>query len=199
MEKIINLIRTIARAGVWCSGSVMLIIAILITAEVISRKAFSYHIIAADELAGYALAITTSWSISFTLLERGHIRVDALYMILPNKLKAILDIIGLFALSVFPLSLTWYAYHMLTNSWELGKVSNTAMAMPLWIPQGIWFIGLIFFALTTVVLLLRVLVLFAAGDVEQVNRLAGTRSVSSELHDEIDEITVNKQQSYSGR
>lgn len=195
LEKLINLIRIIARAGVWCSGSLMLIVAILITSEVISRKAFSYHIIAADELAGYALAITTSWSISFTLLERGHIRVDALYMILPNKIQAILDIIGLFALSVFPLSLSWYAYHMLNNSWDLGKVSNTAMAVPLWIPQGIWFIGLIFFSFTTVILLLRTLVLFSIGDVEQVNRLAGTRSVSNELHDEIDEITLDKQQS----
>ena len=110
---------------------------LLICFDVIVRKFFGFTTGGADELSGYAFAISTSWSLAFVVLHRGNVRVDALYQHLPVRLSAILDWLSLVALGVFMAFLTYYASFVVDMSWAQNSAANTPLATPLWIPQGV--------------------------------------------------------------
>ena len=91
---------------------------------------------------------------------------------------------ALAALAVFVTVLTRYAWEVAAASWKLGALSNSALKMPLWIPQGLWFAGLALFFVTTALLTLRAALALAAGDLATVRRLAGARTIEEEAAEE---------------
>ena len=185
LEKLARSLFFISRFGVWCGGLMMLAAAVVIGVEVVLRKMFLVSLGGADEMASYALAIGTVWALSFALIERVHIRVDALYMRLPNRIGAAFDILALVSVLAFAGVLTWFAAHVLRTSWNFGATANTPIGTPLWIPQGLWVVGLALFVVTAVVLIARTSAAFLAGDIAAVSRIAGTRSIKEELNEEI--------------
>ena len=52
---------------------------------------------------------------------------------------------------------------------------------PLWIPQSLWLLGLLFFVVVIVLLLARSIIALARGEYSTVARLIGTRSVDEEV------------------
>jgi len=178
----------ISRYAVWCGGTIMIAAAFVIGAEVVLRKVFLISLGGADEMANYALAISTAWSLSFTLLHRAHIRVDALYLRMQPSICALLDVIALMSVLTFAMLLTWFAFDVWQTSWSFGATANTPLGTPLWIPQGLWLLGLGSFVLTILLLLARSLRAIAGGDFAAVNRIAGTRSINEDLQEELNAI-----------
>jgi TRAP-type mannitol/chloroaromatic compound transport system permease small subunit len=175
------------RAGlraVWVGGAILLASAILVSVDVTIRKLFSLSIGGADEISGYAFAIGIAWAFPFALLRRANVRIDALYQHLPARVAALLDIVALIALAVFVTLLTRYAWEVVAGSWRLGALSNSQLKVPLWIPQGLWFLGLALFFATTVVLTLRTALALLSGDLATVRALAGARSIEEDAADE---------------
>ena len=183
VERVEKITRLISRFGTWIGGTLMLMAATIIGLEVVLRKVFLLSLGGADELASYALAIGTVWALSFTLMERAHIRVDALYMILPGRLCACLDILSLVSMTAFAGCLTLYAAGVLQTSLDLQATANTPLATPLWIPQGIWVAGLGVFMLVACLLLLLAVSALVRGNIRNVHRIAGTKSVGEELEE----------------
>ena len=157
MDPLLDLARRIARLGAWFGGVLLIAAALLVGVEVVIRKAFNISVGGADELAGYALAISTSWALAFALLERAHIRIDSLYVHLPVRLCALLDIAGLLLLTAFFGLITWYGYGVFWTSWTLGSRSLSPLGTPLMVPQLIWVLGLAMFLAIAVLLLVRAL------------------------------------------
>ncbi len=180
----------ISRYGVWCGGAMMIAAAFIIGTEVVLRKIFLISLGGADEMANYALAIGTTWALSFTLIHRAHIRVDALYLHFPPLFCAILDIAALLSVLVFSLMLTWYAYDVWQTSWDFDATANTPLGTPIWIPQGLWLIGFASFVLTTLLLLTRSLHALIHRDFATIARVAGTRTVDEELQEELDAVEL---------
>jgi len=185
LDKMEQSLRSVSRLGVWCGGLMMLAATLIIGAEVVLRKIFLLSLGGADEMASYALAIGTVWALSFALIERAHIRVDAVYARLPKRLGAAFDILALVSVLAFTSVLTWFAAHVFLTSWNFDATANTPIGTPLWIPQGLWVLGLVVFVLTTTVLILRTTVAFLAGDIDTVTSIAGTKSIEGELGEEI--------------
>ena len=188
MDQIEKLGLTIAKVGVWCGGMMMVAASFIIGAEVILRKVFLVSLGGADEMASYALALGTVWALSFALLHRSHIRVDALYQHLPRHVCAVLDVVALISVLAFASLLAWYGYEVWYTSWSFDATANTPLGTPLWIPQGLWVLGLFSFVLTTLLLLARALQALLRKDIEAVGRMAGTRSVDEELREEIEAV-----------
>ena len=187
MDPLLGLARRIARAGAWFGGILLIAAALLVGVEVVIRKAFSVSVGGADELAGYALAISTSWALAFTLLERAHIRIDSLYMHLPVRLCALLDIAGLMLLTAFFALITWYGFGVFQTSWTLGARSMSPLGTPLIVPQVLWVLGLVMFLAIAVLLLARALIALIAGDLASVRRLVGSRTLREEVAAEVGE------------
>ena len=187
MDPLLGLARRIARAGAWFGGALLIAAALLVGVEVVIRKVFSLSVGGADELAGYALAISTSWALAFTLLERAHIRIDSLYVHLPVRLCALLDIAGLLLLTAFFALITWYGYGVFQTSYALGARSMSPLGTPLLLPQLLWVLGLVMFLAIALLLLIRALVALVVGDLATVQALVGSRTLSEEVAAELGE------------
>jgi TRAP-type mannitol/chloroaromatic compound transport system permease small subunit len=185
LDPLLGLARRIARAGAWFGGVLLIAAALLVGVEVVIRKVFSLSIGGADELAGYVLAISTSWALAFTLLERAHIRIDSLYVHLPARLRALLDIAGLLLLTAFFALITWYGYGVLQTSYTLGARSMSPLGTPLMLPQLLWVLGLVLFLAIAMLLLIRAIVALIAGDLATVRRLVGSRTLHEEVAAEV--------------
>jgi len=184
LDPALALAERVGLRAVWIGGSLLLASAILVSVDVVIRKLFTVSLGGADELSGYAFAIGIAWAFPFALLRRANVRIDALYQHLPARVSAVLDIVALVALAVFVTVLTRYAWEVASASWRLDALSNSALKMPLWIPQGLWFLGLALFFLTTAALTLRAGLALASGDLATVRKLAGARSIQEEAAEE---------------
>jgi TRAP-type C4-dicarboxylate transport system permease small subunit len=175
----------VARAGALGGGLLILAAALLVSVDVTLRKLLSVTLGGADELSGYALAIGSTWSFAFVLLARGHVRIDALYQLLPRKWAAACDVIAIVALLVFASLIAWHGAGTLAQSWQLGARSNSALAVPLALPQALWWIGYVGFVVCAALLLVRAAAALLAGDLAGANRLIGARSIEEEAADEL--------------
>jgi TRAP-type C4-dicarboxylate transport system permease small subunit len=184
LDRLLAALERIARVAVISGGAMIFAAALLVSFDVVTRKLFGMSLGGADELSGYALAISTTWGFAFVLLARGNVRVDALYQRLPPRMRGVLDLVGLSALALFAIPLARHGYTVLQTSWELEALSNTPLKTPLWIPQALWVAGLVLFAVVLVVLLLRAAMALVQGDAATLQRLAGARSIEEEAADE---------------
>jgi len=170
--------------AVWAGGVLLLAAALTVSVDVVARKVFTVSLGGADELSGYAFAIGSSWAFAFALLRRANVRVDALYQHLPAKACAVLDILALVALGVFVSYLARYGWEVLATSWSLSAQSNSALKVPMWIPQSLWVAGLALFLVTLALLLARALKALFTGDWAKIHELLGARSIKEEADDE---------------
>ncbi len=185
MDRLLEYARLLSRVGAWFGGVLLIVAAFIIGIDVVIRKLFSATIGGADELSGYALAIGSAWSFAFALTERAHVRIDSLYVTLPARLCAVLDILALTILLAFLAMVTWFGYGVLLNTIEFDAHSMSPIATPLIYPQGLWVAGLTLFVAIALLLLTRAVIAFVTGDIATVARLIGSRSVSQEIEQEL--------------
>jgi TRAP-type mannitol/chloroaromatic compound transport system permease small subunit len=184
LDPALTLADRIALRAVWIGGGLLLAAAALVAVDVTIRKLFRLSVGGADELSGYAFAVGVAWAFPFALLRRANVRIDALYQHMPARVAALLDLAALIALAVFVTVLTRYAWEVAAGSWNLGALSNSQLKVPLWMPQGLWFLGLALFFATTLALALRTALALLSGDLATVRRLAGARSIEEEAAEE---------------
>ena len=162
----------------------------MIGIDVVMRKFLARSIGGADEIAGYALAIGTAWSLGAALLDRAHIRIDSLYVKLPMALRVALDFAGLVLFVGFFALVAWHGWGVVEQSWTSGSRSQSALETPTVIPQALWFLGLMAFLGTGAVLFLDALGATLRGDLGAVVRRIGTRSAEEEVEDEIRDLAA---------
>lgn len=169
---------------VWIGGSLILLSAFLVTAEVIMRKFFNVSLAGADELSGYAFGVATSFGMAYTLFERAHIRVDAIYNLFPSPIKTLANLIGILLLAGFVYVICFTAWGLVADTLSHGSRSITPMRTPLSIPQVPWLIGWLFFFLSSVLVFVASLYYLVKGQRAQVNKLIGTKTIDEQIQDE---------------
>lgn len=184
MMRLIAYAHSVSRAGAWVGGALVLLAAVIVAVDVVLRAAFSVTIGGSDELSGYALAVGTAFALALALLDRAHVRIDTLYAVMPVRVAAVLDILATAAMAALAIFLFLQGWRVLAQSWSLGARALTQLNTPLSYPQALWVLGFGWFALVSVLLLLRALALLFSGDAAGVTRLVGTRSAAEELADE---------------
>lgn len=175
---------TLSRIAIWVAGSLTLLSALYITADVIARKFFNSPLGGSDELSGYAFAISVSWALSFATLDRANIRIDAIYQHLPVRIAAFLDWLALIGLAIFMVYLTRYASEVAIGSWHYNSTANSILATPLWIPQTLWVAGLVWLCLVLALMLLRASLALITGDLALVRVVCGIRTTREEASEE---------------
>lgn len=178
------LLEKISRVAVWIGGAALLVCAFMVSVDVIMRKLFSITMSGSDEISGYAFAAATAWAYSYCLLHRSHIRIDAVYGVLPIWLRSILDALGLALLLFYMAYLTNKATDVFLTSWTHDSVSITTLSVPQWIPQLLWVSGLCWFVITLAFMLVYVLVSLLLGDVTTVQNVAGAMSADKKIDEE---------------
>ena len=185
MDRLLHYARLLSRAGAWFGGALLILAAFIIGVDVVIRKLFNASIGGADELSGYALAIGSAWAFSFALLDRAHVRIDSLYITLPTRICALLDIVGLSVFLVFMSLVTYFGFGVFWESVKLDAHSMSPIATPLVYPQFLWVTGLGVFLMVALLLLTRATIAFVTGDLDTVSRLVGSRTVTQEIKQEL--------------
>jgi TRAP-type C4-dicarboxylate transport system permease small subunit len=176
----------VAAISLWLAriGGLMLVgSSVVITMEILARKVIHIPFSVGTELSSYALAISASWSFSYALLNRAHVRIDVIRNWTPPTIRFGLDVLALGSLGGVAMILAWFAWDTVETSWTLSARENTSLGTLLVIPQGLWFLGLIWFAFVCVEQLALVARALMKGD-----RAAAAAIVTTpDVNDEIDE------------
>ena len=172
--------------GLWFSGAIILLAALLVSYDVIARKLFNMSLGGADELSGYALAIGSAWAFSFALLQRVNVRIDGLYQYMPNNMARGLDVVALLALGLFAVLMCYHAFSLVQGSFVRGAMSNSQLKVALWIPQGLWWLGLLLFSYTWFALAIRTMQALLSRDSAWIKANIGARSIQDDAADEIE-------------
>jgi TRAP-type C4-dicarboxylate transport system permease small subunit len=175
----------ISRVGAIIGGAMLLIASLVICVDITLRYTISKTLGGADELSGYALAISSAWGFSAALLSRSHIRIDTLYVRVRTRVRAALDLLSLVTFGSFIALITWHAWGVVRQSWISGSRSLSELETPVIIPQALWFAGLVFFVLVALLLLARSLHAVLTGDLPKLFELIGSKSAVAEAEEEV--------------
>ncbi len=184
LNKTLQRAEALSRVLVWIGGGLILLSAGLVTVEVLLRKLFNTSIGGADEISGYAFGVATSLGFAYALFQRSHIRVDALYVLLPKVLRRVADLIGLALLIGFAAIIAYMAWGLVGDTLDNGSRSITPLRTPLAIPQIPWLIGWLFFVACGLLLLVAAIVKLLTGRAEEADRLIGMKTLDEQIEDE---------------
>ena len=184
LDRLIDRATGASRALVWVGGSLLLFAACMTTVDVVLRKLISFSFAGADEIAGYLFAVSTAFAYAYTVLQRGNVRIDALYLVFPRIIRLFLDVVGFLLLSGLMIFMTERAFDVWTNSLENDSVSITPLVTPLALPQGFWFVGLVFAMAIIALIFVRLVIAIFQGDTARITQLVGARSLEEEVAEE---------------
>jgi TRAP-type C4-dicarboxylate transport system permease small subunit len=172
----------ISRILAWIAGAVILFgCAGLITIDVVTRYFFKRGMVESFEISGYALAACIGLGMAFTVTSKANIRVDILLDVLPDSVRVICDIIASLALTVVAVALAWLTFGTLQQTWALNAKSVSALQTPMILPQGIWWVGLFWFACMAVLIPLQAVVRLVKRDRPGFDALIGSLRVTEEM------------------
>lgn len=184
LDKLFNGTRTLSLWMTWLGGTLIVLSAFLVTLEVFLRKVFNVSLGGADEISGYAFGVATALALSYALLERAHIRVDALLGAIPKGLHPFINLLGLLLLTGFALVVVVMVWGMVGDTLDNGSRSITPMRIPLAIPQIPWLLGWMFFVFSGALIALVAIRQYFRGDEAGVQNLIGVKSLDEQIEDE---------------
>ncbi len=177
MEHLISwLKRTNERLAV--AAGILLLISVTVTLFDIIARMVGQSIGGTDELSGYAMAIATSWGVSYALTSMAHVRIDLIRSRCALRGQAFFDLIAMLSLAGVALVISYRAWPVLAKTIENGSTANTTLETPLWIPQSLWYAGWLWFSVSAVLLAVSLVYFVVSRQYNTVNEVAGVRGES---------------------
>ncbi|GGB62666.1 C4-dicarboxylate ABC transporter permease [Tistrella bauzanensis] len=149
---------------VWGGGVALIVMAFVITIEALMRKFLNHSFGGVDEITSYVFAAASTAAFAAAVLNGTHIRIAILRDRLAPPLRVGLDLIAWGCLAVVFAILAWRGTLLAITSFTDGARSVTPMRTALWIPQGIWALGLTMTVLAALMLAVRAIGRLRAGD-----------------------------------
>lgn len=151
MEKFVRLCDKIAHINGITAGLMMLAGLALILIEIVIRTLFSATLYITEEYTSYLMVGITFLALSFTLKERGHIRMVFLHASLKGKARIALDIYaftaGMVLCAVITLTTFNFFWDSVVTQSRSMQISQTYLAIPqFFMPLGAFMLTLQFAA-----------------------------------------------------
>jgi TRAP-type C4-dicarboxylate transport system permease small subunit len=186
--------RAVARVGTvmgYVAGWGFILCALFITFDVIARRFFGFSSQATTELTGYALAFGIAWALAHALTTRAHIRIDVLINHLPDRLRYPMHLLSLAALGVFMGFIAKGAYDLVDESILFNATDISLLRTPLWIPQGLWTLGIVVFLVLIVLLFVESFLLVLAGRGREAEALVHARTYQEEAAEALEAVGMS--------
>lgn len=171
------------------SGWWLLLLSAATCFEMVARKVFGFSLQGVDEVGAYTLAVIGALGFSYALIVRGHTRVDFLLSKLPTGPRAALNALAMVTLAVVAVFACWRAFAVLAESIEFDSHSTSPLQTPMWLPQSLWFLGYLLFALAAAAMAVHACWLLAR-DRERLNRTYGPPTLEEEIRAETGGVDV---------
>lgn len=172
---------TVIVCGWW-----LIALSVITCIEMFGRKLFSFSLQGVDEIGSYTYGIVGAFGFAYALITRSHVRVDFLLSRFSLRMRALLNLLAMLSLMAFSLLCLWRGAHVLMESVELGATAATPLATPMWIPQSIWLLGYVMFALVAIWAAVDALSLFLRGQMQELNARFGPQTLEEEIEAEAD-------------
>jgi len=142
----IDRLRALNKGVALAVGFGLLACAAFVLADIILRR-FGAGLGGTEEIAGYAMALATSWGMSYTLLELGHVRIDLVRTRFKTFGKAMFDVFSMIVMTGVVITIAIKAWPVVAHSLTNGSRANTPLETPLAWVQMPWFAGWVWFAI----------------------------------------------------
>tara|TARA_B110000503_G_C7132335_1_gene407336 strand:+ start:1059 stop:1607 length:549 start_codon:yes stop_codon:yes gene_type:complete len=143
---IMHRLRVVNKGVALVVGFGLLLCAAFVLTDIVMRQ-IGTSLGGTEEIAGYAMALATSWGMSYTLLELGHVRIDLLRSRVDSFKRALFDVFSMIVMSGVIITIAIKAWPVLERSILNGSRANTPLETPLVWVQLPWFAGWVWFAL----------------------------------------------------
>src|SRR5262245_23486496 len=187
MQTSLKYFGSIARTCAIIAGWGLMAISVATCAEILGRKYFNFSFRGLDEIGGYMLAGVSAFGFAYALSTRSHMRVTLLFPYVSAPVRSFLNLLAMLTLACMAAFCAWRGMFEVLDVLMSGKRSNTPLSVPLWIPQSIWFVGMLLFAVGAVIMALDAVGLFWR-DRGLLNRAYGPQSLEEEISTEIGHI-----------
>jgi TRAP-type C4-dicarboxylate transport system permease small subunit len=148
-------VKAISQFLAWVAGLLILVSALIVSVDVITRSILRLTFLHSFELSSYAFAASVTFGLAYTLTSRAHIRIEVVYILFKSPIRIALDLVAIVFMAVAAVAFAWFAGQTVYYTYEIGAHSSTSLAVPLVIPQALWLVGLVWFALTALWLTVR--------------------------------------------
>lgn len=186
-NRIIHACTPVVRVTAIISGYLLLGLSFLIGFDVVARKLFNFSSVGADEIGGYIVAVMAAFGFTYALIEHAHTRIDIFYKSFPIPLRVVANLLSMLGMVGFATFIAWRAWDTLSESITYQSAANTPLHTPQWIPQSIWFIGLLIFATVSIVLFIHAIWL-TLSDQKRALQYYGPQTLEEEIEQEITEV-----------
>lgn len=158
------------------AAGILLLVSVVVTLYDIVARAFNMSLGGTDELSGYAMAIATSWGIGYALTSMAHVRIDLLRARCASRGQALFDAIAILSLAGVAMVVAYRVWPVLAKTIKFNSTANSTLETPLWIPQSLWLAGWMWFAVSSMIIAISVLIYIAKGNFNRINDIAGMRN-----------------------
>ena len=131
------------------SGTCLVVMTLLILAQIAARM-FGVIIPSSEDFAGWLLSATIFFGLAYTFNTGNHIRVTILLSRLTGRTRRLVEFINLSAGIFITGYLAYYTAYTAWESYVYEDVSDTYVAMPLWIVQSPMALGSLFLMLAMI-------------------------------------------------
>jgi len=148
-------------------GILIFLLMVMVLVEVLTRYIMQAPLSIADELGGYFLVSITFLGLAYTWKEQGHVRVELVTNLLPERVRNIIRFITLLAATVFCLPLIAGSYNLLQDSLLFSVRSGSWMRTPMVYPQSLLLVGSVILLLQLVSEIIKAIAGFKTGQTGQ--------------------------------
>ena len=144
MTKLRSCLRVIDMTNEWTGRIISFLVpvlALVIFYEVVSRYVFGKPTSWGHDVSSFLLIYLTMGGFAYTLLHRGHVSMDVLYIQLPVRARAILDIISFPLFFIFCGVLVWKGIDLAWSSIQFREVTMSPFRGPIYIVKPLLPIG----------------------------------------------------------
>ncbi len=184
MQAILKWFGAASRTCAIVAGWGLLAISFATVIEILGRKYFGFSFRSLDEIGGYLLAGVSAFGFAYALSKHSHMRVTLLFPYVPASVQSALNALAMVTLAAMAAFCAWRGGAEVLELVTTGKRSNTPLSVQLWIPQLVWFVGMVLFSIGAVAMAIHSLVLLF-GDRTRLNRIYGPQSLEEEISTEI--------------
>lgn len=121
------------------AGGIFLIGMMLLTCADVVGSFFGHPLLGSEELTGMAAFLLLAFAMPSTELEKGHVGVDLLYLLLPPRVKRVNDcVVAFISFALFCL-VAWQCWLYAYEVGQAGQVSSTLQFPTFYLIYGVSF------------------------------------------------------------
>lgn len=145
----------VGKSGVVIAEIALVGLMLLTVYAVFTRYLFRSPSIHALEVSQYLLLVISWMSIGWVLIVGQHVRMEALYNVLPGFLKKVADVMSKLAVVIFCGVVIWAGSVNVMTAMDKGYRSSSLLSFPMWVPYTLIPVGGILLLMATIHLSLK--------------------------------------------